>query len=292
MPKVVTLFTLSLILARAAYADEVQILVVGDGKPYLEAARAAAAGVGKGAEPVVLPVDAPLPPRWQTDVPPVIIAVGARAVRLALTLPDAKVVAAMVLQESPELQSPRVHSVPLSVPVERQLDLLARLAPGARKVGLVVDPTHSGAVVAEARAATARRNLELVLREVQDPAQAPAAFDGLLPKVDALLLVADTTVVKRDALELLVTRSLALKRPVIGYSVAVVQSGLLAGYAVDAEENGLAAAAIARALVAGEKPKPAELAGQLHLNLKSARALGLAVPAELAAPPTRLYDPR
>lgn len=283
---------LSIFAASVAHAGDVEILVVGDGKPYLSAARAAAAGLGKGVEPLVLPLDAPLPQRWQSEGPKVVVAVGARALRLALTMKETQVVAAMVLQESPELQSARVSSVPLAVPVERQLELLARLAPQAKRIGLVIDPTHSSSVVAEARAAVAKRGQELVLREVQDPMLAVAAFEGLLPKVDALLLVADTTVVRREALELLVRRSQELKKPVIGYSAAVVQSGLVAGFGVEPEENGLAAATIARARLAGQVPRAAELTGKLHLNLKSARLVGLAVPADLSAPPTTVYDPR
>lgn len=281
-----------MIAASSGRAEDIRVLVVGDGKPYLAAARAAAAAIGQGVEPTVLPLDAPLPMRWQSEPPPVVIAVGARALRLALTLKETKVVAAMVLQESPELQSPRVRAVPLAAPVDRQLDLLQRLAPTARRIGLVIDPTHSAAVVNEARAAVARRGQELVLRELQDPALAAAAFTGILAKVDALLLVADTTVVRREALEVLVKRSLELRVPVIGYSAAVVQSGLLAGYGVEPEENGLVAAATARAMLEGKEAKPADLKGQLHLNLKSARTVGVAVPADLSAPPTTVYDPR
>lgn len=292
LARLATALSLSLTLAGGAYAQSAAILVVGEGKPYLAAARAAAAALGTGVEPTVLPLDAPLPGTWQAAPPEVVVAVGARAVRLALARPDTTVVAAMVLQESPELQNARVVSVPLAVPMEKQVELLQRLVPGARRIGLVVDPTHSAAVVAETRAALAKRGLELVLREVQDPGKAAAVLGALLPAVDALLLVADTTVVRRDALELLVQRSQELKIPVIGYSAAVVQSGLLAGIAVEPEENGQVAAAIARALAGGKQAKPAVLVGQLHLNLKIARLLSVSVPADLTAPPTKTYDSR
>lgn len=292
MPKTFALVPLTLLAATAAQARTVEILVVGDSKPYVAAARAAAAGIGEGTEPTVIPVDTPLPASWHLESPRVVVAVGARAVRLALTLPDAKIVAAMVLQESPELANERVHTVPLAVPVDRQLQLLARLAPAARTVGLVVDPRHSAAVITEARAAATKLGKELVLREVQDDAKVVSTFAALLPTVDAVLLIADTTIVKREVLELLVESSLALQVPIIGYSGAVVQAGLVAGYGVEPNENGRAAAIVAAALAAGRAPKPVQLTGQLHINLKSARAIGVTVPPDLAAPPTIIYQPR
>lgn len=292
MLKTLSLVTAPLLLAATAHAGDVEILVVGESKPYAAAAHAAAVALGGDAMPTALAPSAPLPTTWQLTPPRVVIAVGARAVRLALTLPDTMVVAAMVLQESPELQNARVRSVALAVPVERQLALLARLAPSAKRVGLVVDPRHSNAVIAEARAAATQHGLELVVREVSAEAEVATTFALVLQQVDALLLVADTTVVKREVLELLVERSHALRRPVIGYSAAVVQSGLLAGYAVEPDENGAAAAAQARALAAGLEPKGAQLQGQLHLNAKCARTLGLTVPRELLAPPTIVHDPR
>lgn len=292
MPRPLASLLVILVAAATARAADVQVLVVGDSKPYRTAARAAASALGGGAEAASVPIDAPLPARWQGEAPRVVIAVGARAVRLALTLPDTLVVAAMVLQESPELQNPRVHSVPLAVAVDDQLQLLTRLAPGARRIGLVADPRHTSSVVTEARAALDKRKQELVLREVQDEGQVAATFDELLPKVDAVLLVADTTIVKREVLERLVQRSLELRVPTIGYSAAVVQAGLVAGIGVEPEENGVAAAMIARALAAGREPAAAELHGHLYLNLKSARVVGVTVPADLLAPPTTVFDPR
>ncbi|MCC7074617.1 MAG: hypothetical protein IT383_25135 [Deltaproteobacteria bacterium] len=290
--KLVALACLVLLIAPAAVAGEVEILVVGDSKPYAEAARAAAQALGTGTQPTTLAAAAPLPAAWSLEPPRAIIAVGARAVRLALKLPGTKVVAAMVLQETAELQNPRAVAVPLAVPVERQLVLLGKLAPHARRVGVVIDPRHSAAAVAEARAEAGKHKLELVVREVASDAEVSVAFAQLLPQVDAVLLVADTTVVKREVIELLVERSRALRVPVIGYSAAVVQAGLLAGYAVEPTENGAVAAMVARALLTDQGPSEAKVRGRLHLNLGTARAIGVVVPADLTTAPTQVYPQR
>lgn len=289
---VVLAASLSLLIALPAMASDVEILVVGDSKPYAAAARAAADALGGGLAPTALSTTAPLPATWSLEPPRTVIAVGARAVRLALTLPSTKVVAAMVLQETAEVQNARVTAVPLAVPVDHQLALLGRLAPTAKRIGLVLDPRHSGAVVAEARGAATKRGLELVVREVVSEVEVPAAFAAVLQSVDAVLLIADTTVVKREVIELLVERSRALRVPVIGYSAAVVQTGLLAGYVVDPDENGAVAAAVARALLAGHGADASALHGRLHLNLGTARAIGVAVPPELTTPPTQVYQQR
>lgn len=276
-----------------ARAADVGVLLVGDNPRYVSAAKAAARGLG--VEVTGLPETTSLPPpSWGRGAPRVIVAIGSRAVRTALLVPDAVVVAAMVLQEGEELKDPRVVAVPFVVPLERQLQLLQRIAPRAKRVGIVVDPRASGAALAEARAAAGLTAHVLVVKEVSDPDAAQKALEALPDACDAILVLPDATVVKRAFLDRAAALETERHIPVLGFSASLVQYGYLAAVAPEPDENAAAATSIAKKLLAGAAPdsvrSDGRLAGHVYIHKGKARELGLTIPSDLAPPVATVFD--
>lgn len=220
----------------------------------------------------------------------VVVGIGARAAQLALKQHAAPMVHCMVLQDARALDSERSVGVPLTIAPARQLEALRRLVPAAKRVGVLFDPRVSAALLQDVRAAAIAQGLELYAREVAATTAVPAAVDDLLPKVDALLVIPDATVLSKASLTFLVGRTLDAKKPTLGYSDTLPKVGLLAALAPGYADNGALCARIARRVLAGEAPSTlraaAQMPGTLVVNVKTAARLGLSIPAALLAPPT------
>lgn len=222
----------------------------------------------------------------------IVVAIGARAAQLALKQTLAPVVHCMVLQDAASFDTDRSVGVPLAVPPKAQLEMLKRLAPQAKNVGVLFDPKLSTRQIEELSAAARAANLILLRGSVGAATEGPAALDKLLPDVDALLLIPDATVVSKELVTFLVGRSFDRRVPVLAYSESIVKVGALAALAPQYAQNGKQCARLAKRVLAGETPaslhNAVEMSGQLVVNVATARKIGVNVPAELLKPPTQV----
>lgn len=223
--------------------------------------------------------------RIRAERPDLVLAVGARAAKLAQALGGGvPVVYCMVLEPRANgIGGPHVVGVPLEIPAHVQLSELKRLLPAARKVGVVFNPSRSAGALEEAQGAAGRLSLSLVAEPAASAAQFPEALDRLLPKAQALWLVADPTVVTQDTFRLMLESAMARRLPLLAYSDEFVRRGALLALAPDFEGAGIEAARLAKEIAQGRKPaelSPAEPRWLLVVNLATARALGLAFTAE------------
>lgn len=279
--------TALLALATPVRAAEVLLLKSGEGPQYDEAVAAFRAEVG--ASVVEMTVDegttvSAVAGRAASDGARVVAAMGARAaaVSVGAKLP---VVAFMVLQESAVPKTPGVVGVTLAPPAGALLETVLRVAPRAKKVGLLYDGKHNESEAAALDAAARDRGLTLVATRVSDARGAVTALEGL--RVDALVLIPDATVVSKAFLQVLVTQSFERHLPVVCYSESFVKLGLLAAQAPSYSGNGRAAAAeVKRALAGGARAATSGGPTVLVVNAGSARRLGLSLPESMLRPPT------
>jgi putative ABC transport system substrate-binding protein len=222
----------------------------------------------------------------------VVVAVGARAVQLALQQKSAPVVHCMVLQDAGAYDTATSVGVPLSVSARARLDAMRRVAPAAKKLGVLYDPRVNARAIAELEAAAKSTGHVIVRSTVSSEKDAPAALDALLPRVDGLIVIPDATVVTKQLVAFLVARAFDKRVPVLAFSEALVRVGALAALAPQYRDNGKQCGKLAKRVLAGEKPAElhgvVEMQGALVVNTATAKKIGVTLSPEVLRPPTVL----
>ena len=168
----------------------------------------------------------------------------------------------------------RCSAVYREVPVAAQLKVLRAILPGARKVGVLLGP----------ESARLRDELELSpllfeIRLLEETDQLAAALAELLPRVDVLLALPDTTLYNPDTARLLLLASYRQTTPVIGPDEQFVRAGSLA--AAHPSPEGLIEAAAMLLQYAGlpaQLPDPGYASATFSVNNHVARSYGVIAP--------------
>ena len=171
--------------------------------------------------------------------------------------------------------------------VARRVGFVKDVLPGARRVGLLLNPDNRvmQPIVEAAAAAAAGANLELIRFNARHPIEIGPAFVGMVGKrIEAVVIPEDGMLIANA--KLIADFSATAKIPAIGFKQIAAAGGLLA-YGVDIAATFRAAASFVDKIVKGAKPQdlPIERATrfQLVINLKTAKALGVNVPPRLLA---------
>lgn len=164
---------------------------------------------------------------------------------------------------------------------DKQLSLLRRALPKARRIGVLYSSESSSSVelLEEARSVASGVTLDVV--DVKAHVNPSAAIEALLAKSpDAVWTWADPAVYDAAVVRALLLASLRKTVPVFGYSAAVVRAGALVGVAVSPQEQGAAAALIALN-PATDSRMMAPSRWEIALNLEVASRLGVSVPQDV-----------
>jgi putative ABC transport system substrate-binding protein len=170
----------------------------------------------------------------------------------------------------------------------KQLDLMRALLPGLSRVAALVNVTNPLHVPQwrETQAAAAQASLALVHYDYRVPDDLERAFEAFVrAKAEAVLIPPDTTFATHG------TRIAALavkaRLPSISFSRTWTANGVLISYGPNSEENYRRAAYFVDKILKGARPadlpveRPTKI--ELLINLKTARTLGLEIPANLLA---------
>lgn len=165
----------------------------------------------------------------------------------------------------------------------KRLEILTIMAPGVRRVWAIhygEDPS-SIAAIRQAEVAAKQLNVELLVRPVSSAEQLRDAVNGVRPG-DALLLPEVGTL---DIPAALLELSVASRIPAVFATSLWVGHGGLVSYGSDYHAEGVQAARLVTKILRGSRAGdlPVEGADKIDLavNLKTASALGLAVPRKI-----------
>ena len=216
-----------------------------------------------------------------------VIAVGLKAALVAkLEIVDVPVIYCMVLDPGKyDLASSNMTGISLTIPVERQFDVMHDILPAAKQIGVLYDPEKTGQAVEDARRIAKALGLRLVERQVTSEKNLPEAVRDLLPQTDALWLLPDSTILTEESLGFVLAAALDRNVPVIGFSSEFVRNGALIGLSVSAYDIGRQAAAMAKQIMKGLAATsslavpPTRV--RLAINLKIAKFLGITVPQDV-----------
>jgi putative tryptophan/tyrosine transport system substrate-binding protein len=168
----------------------------------------------------------------------------------------------------------------------KRLEVLRELVPAAKIIGLLANPANSNVetVVPELHATARMLGLHLVVRYAASKDELEVAFESFKQdRVQALLVDADPVLLSRR--EQITTLAVHHSVPAIYVSRLYVEDGGLVSYGASIPDAYREAGVYAGRILNGAKPddlpvlQPTKF--ELVINLKTAKALGLAVPNTL-----------
>jgi putative ABC transport system substrate-binding protein len=168
----------------------------------------------------------------------------------------------------------------------KRVDLLKRMVPSAKRIGVLSDPSSAQAVPRQLMDTARALGLELIDVDVRSPDNFRPAFESLRAKNVDAVLIRSSPFLSGFRAELC-GLSLAYKLPAIGQFREMSDAGCMATYGIKLSEvHGLAALFTDR-MLKGARPEdtPAQQPTKFELviNLKAAKSLGVNLPAALIA---------
>jgi putative tryptophan/tyrosine transport system substrate-binding protein len=178
-------------------------------------------------------------------------------------------------------------------PVEAHLDLVAKIAPTATRLGLLYDTGDPVSVGLAHREAAAAREMgfKVVQTGASQPAGSLAAAQALAGRVDVISIYTGSPIL--SALESVLAVANENQIPVVSNDLDSVRRGAVAAYSVGYEEHGRQVGVLAARVLDGASPAdlPIEAPGSLELSLNPAAAdrIGLPVPDDLRAQADHIF---
>ena len=163
--------------------------------------------------------------------------------------------------------------------VSQQLDLLLKLNPNVKKIGVLYNPSEQNSLVqiAEIQKRAKEKKLEVVLQGITNFGELAQATKNLLTQVDALYLPTDNLVV--SGMQLITSEAISAKKIVVVSENSSVGIGALFTMGIDYYELGKRTGQMAVEILNGKPVSkiPFETSKQLKLyvNEKTAKALGI-----------------
>ena len=181
----------------------------------------------------------------------------------------------------------------LDVPVEDQFMSLIDVVPRAKRIGVIYNPQESQFLVDEARSAANRMNLGLVAYPIESEAEVPEGLTALRPKIDALWLVSDRTVLTTESLQYVFLYAFQTNLPLMGLSEHFVKMGALFAVGPDYSDVGRQSGEFAAQILSGYDPEQLPVASPrkvlLSLNLRTAEIIGLDIPEGVVRKAASVY---
>lgn len=167
--------------------------------------------------------------------------------------------------------------------VPKRLEILKALAPSLRRVWFIYYPDNpeSLAALKKAEEAAVVLKLELAARPVRTPEELAKTLKAVRSGEGLLALGGPGLDINGQVLE----TSLSARVPAIFPAAFWVNFGALASYGSDYYAEGVQAARLVAKILQGARPQDLPVEGankiELAINLKTAKALGLAIPPEI-----------
>ena len=168
---------------------------------------------------------------------------------------------------------------------KEDLELLMKLVPTVKKVGIVYNPGEANAKFAleQTQKYATAMGLTIVTAPANTTNEITSAARSILSKVDAFFMLPDNTVVSGQ--ESLIKVALDGKKPLISLDQSGVEKGALATLGTNYHDLGVRTAEIAVRILKGENPATIPVLGvtdaDLFINTGTAKALDITVPEDL-----------
>lgn len=177
-----------------------------------------------------------------------------------------------------------------ALPVKDQLDLIRKVLPDAKKIGILYTTGEANSVstVETYKKLAPDFGFEIVERGIGNQSELAQAADIVLGQVDCISNLTDNTVVA--ALNVVLEKAATAKIPVFGSEEEQVKNGCLASAGLDYFSLGKQAGAMAAKVLKGEEissiPYETLKESILTVNKTTAETLGLEIPEDILSSAT------
>lgn len=171
------------------------------------------------------------------------------------------------------------------LPIDKQFDLMKKLIPNSKKVGILYNTSEANSEVQleNAKKEASKRNLEIVERGISSSNDVSQALSSIISKVDVVYTLTDNIIA--SSMPLISSMCLEKNIPIIGGEKAHVESGALATDGIDYYELGFQTAVMAVKIINGEKPQdmPIERLKETKLTINEdvAKKMNIQIPEDL-----------
>lgn len=177
----------------------------------------------------------------------------------------------------------------------KRLQMLKEILPGARRVAVLVNPGNESMNVwrQDLPAAAAKLKVELIVEEARSANEIETALDRAVQKAADALIVFDDGLFYAEAARIgsLASRS---RLPVMGGNSVIAEAGCLASYGANRLDLVRRSALFVDKILKGASPGdlPVEQASKFDLiiNVKAAKALGIAIPSAVLLRADKVID--
>ncbi len=216
--------------------------------------------------------------------PAAVLAVGSKAAVLAKeNLSEVPVVYCVVIDpEKYGLQDGNITGVALEIPVSTQLKTFKAVVPTLKRIGVVYDPAKTSGLIRTAQEEARQLGLELIAVEVSTIKDLPETIRSLLPRVQGLWMVPDSTVITSDSFQFILLNTLERNIPFMVFSDNFVKAGALLALSPDyfsiGRQSSLLVDKVIHSGIPDRKSVIRPETARLTINLKTAKILGLEIP--------------
>jgi putative ABC transport system substrate-binding protein len=180
----------------------------------------------------------------------------------------------------------------LDIPIDIQFQKFKMVYQSLNSLG-VIYTDQTSALIDRAREIAPQLGLELIAIKIESDRDVPRALDSLCRIVDGIWTIADDSIYTPQATKFMILVSLRNKKPIMGFSPSFVKSGALFGLNYDYKDIGRRAGDLALRYFQGEPLAEIPIAAPgviyLHINLKTARQLGIDVDQSLVDISKEIY---
>ncbi len=205
------------------------------------------------------------------------LAVGPEALQFLADYFDSKKVLklyAIVLNPSGASGSDdHLCGIPLNIPVQEQLKMIAAGIPGARRIGLLYDPSHNEEFFQDAVRSASLYGMTILPLKVNGRKEIPSVLKKFLMEMDALWLIPDRTVISESIVRYVIKEAFMKKVPAIGYNRFFYESGALVAFIFNYQELGEQAARKVLAALSGQACMDSVPLFQVWMNKRVAEKL-------------------
>jgi putative ABC transport system substrate-binding protein len=175
-----------------------------------------------------------------------------------------------------------VTGVSALVPIGKHLDLITKISPQAKRIGVIYNAgeANSLTLISLIKQEAAARGMTIVEATVAGSSDVATAARSLVGRSDVIYIPTDNTVA--SALESVIQIGINNKLPVYAGDNDSVAKGAIASLSFNYYDVGRQTAQLVMRVFKGEKPgeiaveSPTKL--ELHVNPKSAQAMGVKIP--------------
>lgn len=187
--------------------------------------------------------------------------------------------------ESAGILKENVTGVSDRVNIKQQLELMKKLNPNAKKVGVIFNSSEQNSMVQvnDLKTAASELGMEVVATGVTQASEIPQASETLIGEVDMIYTPTDNLVA--SLINLITEKATAAKKIVFGAEAAHVEGGALITQGVDYYELGKRAGQMAVEILKGKKPSEIKIEtvelNDIVVNEKTLNALGIVLPEDI-----------